>query len=184
MQTFKINKLLIAVALFIALTCCRKSELAPLTQQGALSQDIQQFSTNGAVTYNYQTDIDLTAPGWDEINSCTGEHLNITSGIWHFVMHGMYSDHAFLMSIHNNTEYYKVVSLETGIEYSGNSEWNGHYSFPLSNPNSFTLTIVNNVVLTTAGGGNNSKYFADLHMTVDATGKLTVSIDRLRAGCQ
>lgn len=99
-------------------------------------------------------------------------------------MHGMYSNHAFLMSIHNNIQNYKLVSLETGIEYTGNSAWNGHYSFPLSNPYSFTVAIVNSVILTTPGRGNNSRLVADLHVTVNAAGKVTVSIDDIRAGCQ
>lgn len=183
----KISKLinwLLPGLLLIAATSCKKSGIASLTQQTALSTDVQKSSSNAAITYNYQTDIDLTAPEWYEINSCTGEHLRITNGIWHFVMHGMYSDHAFLMSIHNNTQNYKLVGLETGIEYTGNSVWDGHYNFPLSTPYSFTLAITNSVILTTSGGGNNSRLVADLHVTVDPNGKVTVSIDKLRAGCQ
>src|SRR5262245_59841818 len=127
MQTFKLSKLLPGL-LYMAAISCRKSEMTPFTQQTPLSADVQQSSSNGAVTYNYQTYIALTAPEWSEINFCTGEQLKITNGMWHFVMHGQYSDHAFLMSIHNNIQNYKLVSLETGAEYAGNSEWNGHYS--------------------------------------------------------
>jgi hypothetical protein len=184
MKTFQLSKLLLPALLLIGALSCKKSEITPLPQQSTLSADVQESSSNGAITYNYQTDIDLTAPEWYEINECTGEHLKITSGIWQFVMHGTYSNHAFLMSIHNNIQNYKLVSLETGIEYTGNSTWNGHYNFPVATPYSFTLSIVNSVILTTSGGGNNSRLVADLHVTVDPNGKVTVSIDDIRAGCQ
>jgi len=184
MKTFKPGKLLFPLLLSIAATSCEKKELIPAFGERALSSDVHQSSPDAAFTYNYQTDIDLTEPGWYDINSCTGEHLHIINGIWHIDMHGMYSNHAFLMSIHNNTQNYKLVSLETGIEYTGSSTWNGHYSFPLSNANSFTLTIVNSVIMTTSGGGNNSRLLADLHVTVNPNGIQAVSIDNLRFGCR
>lgn len=184
MKIFELSKLLLPPLLLIAATSCKKSEIAPITQEMPLSTNLREFSSNAAISYNNQIDLDLPASGLFEFNSCTGESLRIVSGVWHFVFHGMSSNHAFLMSIHNNTQNYKLVGMETGIEYNGSSTWDGHYSFPTSNPNSFTLTIVNSVTLTTPGGDNNSRLKADLHITVNPNGSMTVNIDNLRAGCQ
>jgi hypothetical protein len=183
MKTAKQNILLFPVLLLLAATSCKKAEVTPSIQEQTLSTNAQNSSA-AAITFKDQTEIDLSVPEYFLFNSCTGEFLRITSGIMRTDMHGMTSEHAILFSVHTNIENLKLVSLETGMEYTGNLVDNFHYNFPLSNPVSIELSETISVVLTTPGGNNNSKVEAVFHFTVTPNNSLTAWVDNFRAGCQ
>ena len=178
MKILKQSTWLLAVLLF-ALTSCKKDVVSE-TENKSITADA---SLNSAFTFNDQTDIDLTLPRYYEINSCTGEHLHITSGTWHIDVHGVINNNKVSFDKHTNTLNYKLVSLITGIEYTGSYASSSKYNATFYN-GLFTFTQTLSILLTTAGGGNNSELKMDEHVTIDANGNLTSWVDNFRSGCQ
>ncbi|CAN5654890.1 hypothetical protein BH10BAC3_BH10BAC3_04480 [soil metagenome] len=128
--------------------------------------------------------IDLTDPRWREFNSCTGELIKITEGIWHIEFTYVYVNGREVYQFHTNTSNYKLYSPTTGVEYTGSYVSNTTDAIVLDGDFSGAYTQTLTVLLTTAGGGNNSFLKADMHFTVSASGIGTVYFDNFRAGCQ
>jgi hypothetical protein len=174
---------------FVAIACllfgaCKKESLNTNQQARPTNDVTQAASLNAAFSFNTQSDIDLTLPGWYEVNSCTGEHLHINSGTWHIDVHGVINNNNKVsFAKHTNTNNYKLVSLSTGIEYTGSFVSNTDYSSTFTN-GLFTATSTLSVLLTTPGGSNNSVLKADEHITINANGVLTAYLDNFRSGCQ
>jgi len=184
MKTLKQSTLLLT-GLLLILASCKKTEVTPSSSQ-SISTSAEKSSASANVPFelfNDQYNIDLAAPGWYEINSCTGEHLHITSGTWHIVVRGMVSNKALSMGQTTNTTNFKLVSLDTGLEYTGSEVSTLQVSFPWSNALvAYTQTI--SILLTTQGHDNNSVFKMDFHMTIDPVGNTTAWVDNFRAGCQ
>ena len=180
MKILKQSTLLLTGLLLLAATSCKKTDVAPTAENPLITANA---SSNAAFSFNDQTDIDLTVPGYYEVNSCTGEHLHITSGTWHIDVHGVINNNKVSFDEHTNTLNYKLVSPTTGIEYTGSFASSNKYNVSFYN-GLFISTQTLSVLLTTPGGGNNSLLKMDEHITVDANGKLTAWVDNLRSGCQ
>ena len=178
MKNLKQSKLLFIGLLLLVATSCKKTDLAP-----AEKLITAEASLNSGFAFNDQVNIDITAPGWIEFNSCTGSILYITSGIWHIDVHGVINKNKVSFDEHTNTQNYKLVDATTGIEYVGSYGTNYKYNATFYN-GQYTVTQTLSAVLTTPGGGNNSTLKFDVHLTINANGTITAYVDNYRAGCQ
>lgn len=174
----------IAIFLFCA---CNKEVINNAPQVASESAPAMLASTNAAAIYKEQYTIDLSE-GWIELNSCTGEFLDIVRGIWHVSVHATeIAGNRISVKFHNNTSNYKLVNLTTGVEYTGSYVSNDHFTFSLVNPDGvpFEESITLSVLLTTPGGGNNSMLKVTYHITFNANGMPTAAwFDNWRFGCQ
>jgi hypothetical protein len=167
MKHFNQNILLSGILLLL-IASCKKAEIASPASSAAVSQS---SSTSAAYSFNTQSNIDLTQPGWYEVNSCTGEHLSINSGIWHIDIHGVINGNKVSFTKHTNVQHYKLQSAVTGLVYNGSYESTDKYDVTFFN-GLFISTSTLSVQLTTAGGGNNSVLKVDEHITINANGNL------------
>lgn len=190
MKILKQSTLLLTGLLLFAITSCKKTDVASANENPLLTSNTSASvaSSSRVDLYKVHYDIDLSAPGWSEYNSCTGEVIKVISGIWHIdaletiiVPSNRYQYH-----FHTNVSNYKLINTTTGIEYTGSYTNNFIVTaadvFVTGNPYEISGTLT--VLLTTSGKGNNSKLIANFHITVDANGNYTILIDNYRAGCQ
>ena len=174
-----------AAILTLLLSACKKESFTnPGNERSAEGVSENASISSGVTRYKGNYDIDLSDPKWREFNSCTGEIINIISGIWHIEYTDIYNGSKENYQFHTNTSHYKLINKTTGVEYTGSYVSNASYSFNYINYFPFTYTSTLSVLLTTPGGGNNSILKADFHLTIDANGNETAYVDNFRAGCQ
>jgi len=168
---------------FLAITSCKKTELASQTATPLLTADANVAPTSAAQVYKYQTTIDLSDPRWREYNACTGEWINIIKGIWHIDFIVTVTKNGYSYVYHTNVSDYKLIDQTTGIEYIGSYAYNETFFSDYTGlPAETTQTL--KILLTTPGGGNNGMYVVDAHTTLSANGEITVDFINWRAGCQ
>jgi hypothetical protein len=172
----------------IAVTSCQKSSLNPVTSPAAqrkplTSAAMQNVLSNGAFIFNNHIDIALATPGSVQVNPCTGESLQITSGTLQLDFHETINNNTLNFDQHANIQNYKLVGLSSGIEYTGsnNSTTKAHTSL---NNGLFVVTETMSALLTTPGGQNNPRVKFDLHLTFTPQGTLTALVDNFSASCQ
>jgi len=185
MKNFKQSVLLLIGLLLLAATSCKKTDVAPASENRLITAEPQTASLSGITVYKANYDIDLRDPKWREYNSCTGEIINITKGIWHIEYTDVFDASTSIetFQFHTNTQDYKLINLNTGIEYTGSYASNSTFTIKWTGQ-SVEATETLSVLLTTPGGGNNSKLIADVHITILQDGTVTSYFDNLRAGCQ
>jgi hypothetical protein len=173
--------------LALLISSCKKDSFTNPVQSRSTNEVAQHASLNAAAPYKEQYDIDL-ADGYLEINSCTGELIDIVTGIWHISTHAVVtSSNRVMVKFHTNTSNYKLINLTTGTEYTGSYVSDDELTFNLANVDAFPFeeTTTLKILLTTPGGGNNSTLKATYHITVDANGNFTAAwFDNWRFGCQ
>jgi len=119
MKILKQSTLLLTCLLLFAITSCKKTEVATTTENPSITSNAQAASSSGVSPYKLHYDIDLSAPGWSEYNSCTGELIKVTKGIWHIdVLETIIvPSNRYQYAFHTNTSDYKLINETTGIEY-------------------------------------------------------------------
>jgi hypothetical protein len=174
--------LILCATTLVTVTSCNKSAVNPASEKKTVSSLTQQnLSANNPLPFNNQTDIDLSQ-GYYDINFCTGENVQIVSGIWHIDYHGMISGNHILIDQHSNIQNYKLVS-SSGIEYTGSYTSNYKYEGTFNN-GQFAFDQSVSVRLTTPGGQNNSVSTFVVHETINANGIVTASVGHFGSGCQ
>jgi hypothetical protein len=104
MKTFKQSTLLLTGLLFFVIISCKKTELAPATQQSLSTTAAQNASTSEASVQRFYANIDLSAPGWSEYNACNGNLINIIKGIWRIETFFIVNGKEFNIEFHTNTD--------------------------------------------------------------------------------
>lgn len=170
------------ISFLLIYSSCKKSEL-PETNLASDPVGTSRTAARAAQVYKYQSTVDL-AEGWNEFNACTGNLVDITSGIWHINFSYTINDNRFTFIDHSNVSKYKLKDLTTGIEYVGS--YVSNYSETEDITTGFPIEVTNTlkILLTTPGGGNNGILFVDFHGTLTANGIEAVFFDNYRAGCQ
>ncbi|MES2647606.1 MAG: hypothetical protein V4717_12065 [Bacteroidota bacterium] len=172
---------LVLICLF---SSCKKetftNEQQPLTHRTVTPKVVE--------LYKEHSEIDLSED-WIEVNSCTGEILDVVEGIWHVTFHAVVTpDGRVVVKFHTNTSNYRLVNVSTGVEYTGSYVSNDQLTINLADlvDNApFEQTVNLSVMLTTPGGGNNSTLKATYHITFNANGSPTGAwFDNWRFGCQ
>ena len=176
------NASMLATVFVLAFASCTKSDLASPTLTRSTESQLLA-ADKAAQVYKYQSTIDLSE-GWIEFNACSGNLVDITSGIWHIDFSYTYNANRFTYVDHSNVSGYKLLDLTTGVEYVGSYVSNTSFTGPFSGDFPIQITGTLKILLTTKGGGNNGVLFADYHGTINANGIEAVWFDNYRAGCQ
>ncbi|HWD90147.1 MAG TPA: hypothetical protein VG367_18595 [Mucilaginibacter sp.] len=166
----------------LLLLSCQKSAVSPVQEHKPISSHALQKSTNGSFTINQQFDINLAGQGVIEFSSCNGDLLEVVSGVEHVDFHETVNQNHSSTGQHVNIQNLKLVSLTTGVEYTGSAVDN--FSDNFDSTDRMILTESETIRLMTPGGKNNSVIKFDLHETVDPEGNVTGYVDNYRQGCQ
>ncbi len=184
MKILKQKLLLLIWFIILAITSCKKTEIAPANKD-LKTEDAQKVSSVSHLLYQYHSNksIDLTDPKYYEYNSCAGDRIHILKGIWHIETNHIYNGQLESIQFHTNTSDYRLIDLTTGIKYTGSYASNDVLTIDAVNQD-FQVTQTLAVLLTTPGGGNNSMLIADVHVKLDSNGDVILLVDNMRAGCQ
>jgi hypothetical protein len=130
------------------------------------------------MSYNDKQDFDMTTLGI-QATSCTGEQLQVVSGIYHLDLHGVINGNTFTAVEHVNAQNFKLVGEATGTTYAGSVSYNQSFNTTFTN-GKFVTKTTQSILLTTPGGKNNVMVKMDVHLTINAQGVVTASIDNFR----
>lgn len=164
----------------IFLASCQKSAVAPASEKltpAFTSKSLSSF--NGAQPYNTQQDFDISTLGL-QATSCTGEQLQVVSGIYHLDLHGVINNNNLTAVEHVNAQHFKLVGMATGTAYAGSVTYKQSFNVSLTD-GKFVTKTTQSILLTTPGGKNNLMVKIDVHVTINAQGVLTASFDNLRS---
>ncbi len=105
------------------------------------------------------------------------------SGNLHSLFHLTVNDNNFKIKIHNQPQGISGTGLTTGDKYQGTGVTQETFGGSLVN-GQFSDTFVNNFRIIGQGTGNNFLVHQDFHITFNANGELTASVDNFRAECK
>ncbi len=105
------------------------------------------------------------------------------SGNLHSLSSSTTNDNNFTLTIQNHPQGISGVGLTTGDKYQGTGVTRETLSGSFVN-GQFSKTFVNNFRIIGQGAGNNFLIHQDLHITFNANGELTASVDNFRAECK
>lgn len=180
MKLFKISIYVLGAAFLFLATSCKKETFKTVEKVNTIALAVNT-AANAATTYKLQETIDL-AGGALALGSCIQEELVIKSGVLKIMTVVMQNSHAYSITAHVNSSNFKLFDPLTGIEYTGSQESIFHQSYPTFNP-VLAQTTTLSIVLTAPGYGDNILIKGDWHITIDATGKVSSSVDNFRADC-
>ncbi|MBS1523818.1 MAG: hypothetical protein JST50_22630 [Bacteroidetes bacterium] len=163
----------------IFLASCQKSAVSPASEKSTPAFTSKSLaSVNSAMSYNDKQDFDMTTLGI-QATSCTGEQLQVVSGIYHLDLHGVINGNTFTAVEHVNAQNFKLVGEATGTTYAGSVSYNQSFNTTFTN-GKFVTKTTQSILLTTPGGKNNVMVKMDVHLTINAQGVVTASIDNFR----
>lgn len=163
----------------IFLASCQKSAVQPTSQKPAPAFTSRSLSSVTAATpYNDKQDFDMTTLGIQAFG-CNGEQLQVTGGIYHLDLHGTINKDNFSAVEHVNAQNFKLVGTATGTTYTGSVSYNQSFNETFTNGKFITKTN-QSILLSTPGGKNNVMVKMDVHLTLNANGTMTASIDNFR----
>ena len=170
--------------IMLLLSACKKDSFISANDEPTTANVTTGASKAGFTVSKRIYQIDLSDPRWSEYNSCTGDLIKISKGIWHIEFTYLFNNGREIYQFHTNTANYKLYNATTGVEYTGSYVSNVTDAIVDGPIFSGTYTSTLSVLLTTPGGGNNSLLKADFHFTVNANGIGTAYVDNFRSGCQ
>ena len=179
----KISTTLYLIAL-IAIASCQKSAVNPVSEKSTpVFTTMSLASFNAAMPYNDKQDIDMSTLGL-QATGCSGESLQVVSGIYHLDLHGSINKNTFSAVEHANAQNFKLVGTASGTIYTGSATYNQSYNSTFTN-GKFVTKETGSILLATPGRKNNLMVKMDVHITLNANGVLTANIDNLRTdGCK
>ncbi|HTK20820.1 MAG TPA: hypothetical protein VL442_14945 [Mucilaginibacter sp.] len=163
----------------IGLASCQKSAVGPASEKltpAFASKNLASF--NAATPYNDKQDFDMTTLGI-QANSCAGEQLQVVGGIYHLDLHGTINKNNFSAVEHVNAQDFKLIGPATGTTYSGSVSYDQSFNSSFTDGKFITKTT-QSILLSTPGGKNNVMVKMDVHLTLNANGTMTASIDNFR----
>jgi len=163
----------------ICLASCQKSAVGPTSEKSTPAFTSKNLSSvNAAMPYNDKQDFDMTTLGI-QATSCAGEQLQVVGGIYHLDLHGTINKNNFSAVEHVNAQDFKLVGPATGTTYSGSVSYNQSFNSSFTDGKFITKTT-QSILLSTPGGKNNVMVKMDVHLTLNANGMMTASIDNFR----
>jgi len=163
----------------IFLAACQKSAVQPTSQKPTPAFTSRSLSSVTAATpYNDKQDFDMTTLGIQAFG-CNGEELQVTGGIYHLDLHGTINKDNFSAVEHVNAQNFKLVGTATGTTYTGSVSYNQSFNETFTN-GKFVTKTTQSILLSTPGGKNNVMVKMDVHLTLNANGTMTASIDNFR----
>jgi hypothetical protein len=164
--------LIITAVAFITLSSCNK-EAANLKSEQVASIENVLTSNSAADPTMLHFKVDVTGSTFH--NGCTNEDMLITSGVFFLNSHqdgtvASYNLHDF------------VLQAADGSIYRG--VWVGTFQVTTSLPDPGAFNNTYKVILTTSGGNNNFLLQGVFHITQNANGEFTVTIDNFTATCK
>jgi hypothetical protein len=163
----------------IFLASCQKSAVKPTSQKQAPAFTSKSLaSVSAAMPYNTKQDFDMTTLGIQAFG-CNGEQLQVTGGIYHLDLHGVINGNNFSAVEHVNAQNFKLVGMATGTIYTGSVSYSQSFNETFTDGKFVTKTN-QSILLSTAGGKNNVMVKMDVHLTLNANGTMTASIDNFR----
>jgi hypothetical protein len=164
---------------FVSLASCQKSAVNPASEKSTPAFTTKSLASfNAASPYNDKQDFDMSTLGI-QATGCTGESLQVVSGIYHLDMHGVITENTFSAVQHVNAQNFKLVGMATGTTYTGSVSYNQSFNTTFTN-GKFVTKETESILLSTPGGKNNVMVKMDVHETLNANGVLTASIDNFR----
>ena len=160
----------------IFLASCQKSAVNPASEKPTPA--FTSKSLSAANTYNDQQDFDMTTLGI-QVSGCTGEQLNVVSGIYHLDLHGTLNNNNLSVTEHVNAQNFKLVGAVTGTTYTGSVSYNQTLNTSLID-GKLVNKETQSILLSTPGSKNNVLIKIDVHVTLNDHGALTVYIDNFR----
>ena len=164
---------------FLFLASCQKSAVNPVPGKSTPAFASKNLaSVNAGTPYNDKQDFDLSTLGIVAFG-CSGEQLQVVSGIYHLDVHGVINKNNFSAVEHVNAQNFKLVGMSTGTTYTGSVTYNQSFSTTFTD-GKFITKETQSILLTTPGGKNNVMVKMDVHQTRNANGVFTASIDNFR----
>jgi len=168
-----------SVIAVICLASCQKSAVNPTPEKSTpvfTTNSLASF--NAATPYNDKLDLDMSTLGL-QAAGCSGESLQVVSGIYHLDLHGLINKNTFSATEHVNAQKFKLVGMATGNTYTGSVSYNQSFNTAFTN-GKFVAKETESILLSTPGGKNNVMVKIDTHITLNANGMLTASVDNFR----
>lgn len=128
------------------------------------------------------TDVENLPMSVGVIIPCTGD-LVILEGTLHGVFHTTVTGNSFVSRYHYNPQQLTGVSPTTGARYQGTGVTQEVIAGSFTNGR-FTDTYVNNFRMIGQGSGNNLLIHLNFHVTVNASGDVTVIHENASAECR
>jgi hypothetical protein len=149
--------------------------LAAAVVVGLLAFPRQGSTQASAVTTNERVPIELTI-----FIPCVPETVTVT-GELHIVTHTTVNpDGSFHVVNHFNPQGVSGIGDVTGNKYQGTGVTQTEFNLNVGQ----TFTFVNNFRFIGQGPGNNSTIHQNVHVTVNANGVVTSTVDNFTARCQ
>jgi hypothetical protein len=163
----------------IFLASCQKSAVEPKSERPVPAFTSKSLaSVSAAMPYNTKQDFDMTTLGIQAFG-CNGEQLQVTGGIYHLDLHGVINKDNFSAVEHVNAQDFKLVGMATGTTYTGSVSYTQSFNETFTDGRFVTKTT-QSILLSTPGGKNNVMVKMDVHLTLNANGTMTASIDNFR----
>ena len=105
------------------------------------------------------------------------------SGNLHSILHSTVNGNNFKTTIHNQPQGISGLGLTTGDKYQGTGVTRETFGGSFVN-GQFSHTFINNFRIIGQGRGNNSLIHQTFHVTFNANGELTASVDNFSSDCK
>ena|SRR5215469_5349732 len=114
-------------------------------------------------------------------NGGVGELVDLSGNLNDLVHFSLDNSGGLHVTLHNNPQGVVGAGETTGAKYQGTGVTEEHFNFSSGLP--FTFTSVNNFRIIGQGPGNNSVVHENTHITINANGTITASVDNFKATC-
>ena len=172
----------LAVALSIAAgACSEQADLTSVNDAGftgvTSTSDVRAttFTSNVSFPVDIGVFIPCAAGGAGEVV--------ILSGNLHSLFHSTVNGNNFKIKIHNQPQGVSGTGLTTGDKYQGTGVTQETFGGSFVN-GQFSDTFVNNFRIIGQGRGNNFLIHQTFHITFNASGELTASVDNFSSDCK
>ena len=160
---------------FLFLIACKKEMNEALSSSNESSLKATTFTSNEKQPVNEIVFIPCA-------NGGAGENVELT-GTFHILIHTTVNGNNFTTKYHFQPQGISGVGQTTGIKYQGSGVTQEEIKGSLKNEK-FIDTYINNFNVVGQGAGNNYVVHSNTHITINANGKTTASVDNLTSDCK
>ena len=164
--------------LFLCFMACRKETGTALTSSKELSASANKATT---FTSNEKQPIDIIIfiPC---ANGGAGENVELTGTI-HILIHTTLNGNNFTTKYHFQPQGISGTGQTTGIKYQGSGVTQEEIKGSFNN-GKYIDTYINNFKVVGQGKGNNYTVHDNMHITVNANGETTATVDNFTSDCK
>ena len=164
--------IIISFSFFVA---CKKEMNGALSSSNKLSIKATTFTSNEKQPVDQIVFIPCA-------NGGAGENVELT-GTFHILIHTTVNANNFTTKYHFQPQGISGIGQTTGIKYQGSGVTQEEIKGSLKN-GKFIDTYINNFHVVGQGSGNNYLVHTNTHITVNANGETTASVDNLMSDCK